>query len=373
AFRSFLVVHDSATPPYFILIDDIEKDGTPHTYEWRLHTAKNNTIDTATNPIRIAYGAASMQLHVVNPSFSSLQKTVTFFNNLMPEADSNVLSLAVTTVDPFFVFVLVPGDGIVATPTVTSSPETWGFTITIAWPNGKTDVFLVNRSGAPVTHTVTGLASASPQRGAFPSVPASGLADAVLETDAGLALVRFAGAAVERYTLTGVTTFAADGVHYVTINNGPATVGFSGTTINIDRYDADFSIYAPGVTEMYCRDQRIYLLVDENGFVTPDPVTAIPDGKPQTPSLRVRAYPNPFNPTTTLSLELEEAGVVTATLYDAAGRRVRSLWRGPLPAGVHRFDWDGRNDAGAPLASGVYFLSATSGNRSAVVKLVLVR
>ncbi len=145
AYRSFLVVRDTDTPPYFILIDDIDKDGLQHAYEWRLHTGRNNTIDTAANPIGITYGNASLRVHVVNPQFSSLQKTVSTFNNQMPDADSNVLSLGITTADPFFVYVLVPGDGVVATPAVTSSPEPWGFTVTIAWP-GEVAV------GGPAAH-----------------------------------------------------------------------------------------------------------------------------------------------------------------------------------------------------------------------------
>jgi hypothetical protein len=398
AYRSFFVVRSPDTPPYFVLIDDIDKDGSPHAYEWRLHTGRNNTIDTSVNPIRIAYGAASMRLHVVNPPFSSLQKTVTYFNNQTPDADSNVLSLGTTTADPFFVLVLVPGDGIAATPTVTSTPKTWGLTVAIAWPNGKTDVLVINRSGAAVTFTADSPALAltqrpaldSSRRPALASTQRPGLASTqrpggpnagdawledsfpVIETDAGRALVRFAGTAIEKYVVADAGTFAVDGIDYVKINNGTATVGFSGTTIDIDGYDADFSIFAPGVSDMFCRGQRISV-VESNGFLTRDPVTAIPHETPHTPALRVRAYPNPFNPTTTVSIELEETGFVTATLYDAQGRRVRSLWNGPLPAGSNRLDWSGENDAGAPVASGVYFLTVTSNGRSAVLKVVLVR
>lgn len=372
--RSFFIVRSPDTPPYFILIDDIDKDGAPHAYEWRLHTGRNNSIDTSVNPIPIAYGAVSMRLHVVNPPFSELTKSVSDFNNLVPEADSKLLSLGITTADPFFVFVLAPTDGVVATPAVTSTEEAWGLTVSVAWPNGKTDVLLVNRSGSPVTCAAGGWTLRSREgegtpRGASPSAEDGA---PVVVTDAPRALVRFAGTTLEKFLLTDAGTFAVDGTPYVTIHNGTASVGFSGTTIDIDRYDADFSIYAPGVTEMYCRGRRIYL-VESDGVVTRDPVTGIAHDPPPAPTLRARAYPNPFNPSTTVCVDVDEPGLVAATVFDARGRRVRELWNGPLSAGRHTLLWNGENASGSPVASGVYFLTVTSGPRSATLKIVLVR
>ncbi len=65
-------------------------------------------------------------------------------------------------------------------------------------------------------------------------------------------------------------------------------------------------------------------------------------------------YPNPFNPATTIYYDLSETAQVTLIVYDALGRRVRTLASGTLPAGRHTAQWDGRNDAGAPVGSGVY-------------------
>ncbi len=110
AYRSVFVVRDPATPPYFIVIDDIDKDGSPHTYEWRLHTNRSNTVDTSTNPIRITSGSAVLDLHVVNPAFGSLTKSVTEFNNNSPDPDSWVISLGATAVNPRFVVRDGPAD-----------------------------------------------------------------------------------------------------------------------------------------------------------------------------------------------------------------------------------------------------------------------
>ena len=67
------------------------------------------------------------------------------------------------------------------------------------------------------------------------------------------------------------------------------------------------------------------------------------------------SYPNPFNPVVVIPLDLAaDAQAVSLTVYDVLGRRVRSVWQGPLGAGRHRFTWDGRDEAGRAAAAGVY-------------------
>ena len=67
------------------------------------------------------------------------------------------------------------------------------------------------------------------------------------------------------------------------------------------------------------------------------------------------SYPNPFNPSVVIPLELAtDAAEVSLTVYDVLGRRVRQVWDGPLATGTHRFTWDGRDEAGKVVAAGVY-------------------
>jgi hypothetical protein len=70
----------------------------------------------------------------------------------------------------------------------------------------------------------------------------------------------------------------------------------------------------------------------------------------------LQAAPNPFNPQTTILLQLPRSGQVDLAVYDVRGRRVRQLHHGHLTAGGHEFPWDARTDSGRTLASGVYFL-----------------
>jgi hypothetical protein len=65
-------------------------------------------------------------------------------------------------------------------------------------------------------------------------------------------------------------------------------------------------------------------------------------------------YPNPFNPATHVRYQLDEAAQVQLAVFSVTGQRVRELVVGHSPAGVHEVIWDGRDDAGHSVASGVY-------------------
>ena len=77
---------------------------------------------------------------------------------------------------------------------------------------------------------------------------------------------------------------------------------------------------------------------------------------PEPASWVLRAAPNPFRFATTLRFALVSDGTTRVTVYDVAGRRVRNLHDGWLPSGRTEMMWDGRDDAGHAIASGVYFV-----------------
>jgi hypothetical protein len=87
----------------------------------------------------------------------------------------------------------------------------------------------------------------------------------------------------------------------------------------------------------------------------------------------VRAWPNPFNPQTTVKFINPRAGLVQLAIYDVQGRLVRSLVSESLTAGEHNRTWDGRTDGGSPAASGVYFARMISGEKAASTKVMLVK
>ncbi len=82
------------------------------------------------------------------------------------------------------------------------------------------------------------------------------------------------------------------------------------------------------------------------------------------------ARPNPFAAMTSLAFDLPRAGRATLVVFDVAGRRVKSLLDGEMPAGRHAVSWDATDDAGAKVSPGVYFYRLTTaegaGTKSAV-------
>lgn len=87
----------------------------------------------------------------------------------------------------------------------------------------------------------------------------------------------------------------------------------------------------------------------------------------------LRAYPNPFNPSTTLDATIPRSGRITLSVHDATGRRVAVLFDGPHDAGAITVRWSGITDAGSPATSGVYFARLEFPGGTVTRKLVLVK
>ncbi len=85
------------------------------------------------------------------------------------------------------------------------------------------------------------------------------------------------------------------------------------------------------------------------------------------------AFPNPFNPRTTIRFSLEREQAVKLAVYDLAGRRIMNLVDDVLPAGDHPVVWDGRDVSGREVPSGVYFAHMVGADGIQVAKLMLVR
>lgn len=86
-----------------------------------------------------------------------------------------------------------------------------------------------------------------------------------------------------------------------------------------------------------------------------------------------KATPNPFNPRTSVVVEVADAGRMRADVIDISGRIVRKLVDEDLVPGKHPLVWDGRDDSHHEVGSGVYFLQVVSGNHTHTQKLALVR
>jgi hypothetical protein len=106
-----------------------------------------------------------------------------------------------------------------------------------------------------------------------------------------------------------------------------------------------------------------------------------PSPAPQAPRMKTTlgpANPNPLNPDTWIPFKLAEDANVKIEIYDVTGRLVRRLDLGYRPAGSY-WDrsksayWDGRNEAGESVASGIYFYRMTAGDFSAIRRMVILK
>jgi len=84
-------------------------------------------------------------------------------------------------------------------------------------------------------------------------------------------------------------------------------------------------------------------------------------------------YPNPFNPETTIEFSLKIRSDVELVIYDVLGRRVKRLVHQTLSAGSYTLHWDGTNEAGQPVASGVYFYQLKKGELAQSKKMLLLK
>ena len=103
-------------------------------------------------------------------------------------------------------------------------------------------------------------------------------------------------------------------------------------------------------------------------------ISGVPDGS-GVPRLAadVSAYPNPFNPRTTIRFTVPEVSTVRIVVYDVAGRRIRELTNTTHSAGNHEVEWDGRNDLGRSASAGAYIVRMTAGRHEASYRVALVK
>ena len=74
-----------------------------------------------------------------------------------------------------------------------------------------------------------------------------------------------------------------------------------------------------------------------------------------TPFALLQSRPNPFNPETLIEYHLPEEGLVSLKVYNLLGQEIRMLEQGRKAAGAYHVHWDGRDEQGHPVSSGIYF------------------
>lgn len=84
-------------------------------------------------------------------------------------------------------------------------------------------------------------------------------------------------------------------------------------------------------------------------------------------------YPNPFNPETVIEFDLPENSAVSLKIYNLLGQKIRTLFSGHMLSGMKKMTWDGKNDAGRLMPSGIYFYKLTAEKYSQNKRMLLIR
>ncbi|MHB2155114.1 C25 family cysteine peptidase [Calditrichota bacterium GD2] len=84
-------------------------------------------------------------------------------------------------------------------------------------------------------------------------------------------------------------------------------------------------------------------------------------------------YPNPFNPSTTIRFQIPRQTEVQILIFNLLGQKVKTLFEGKRGAGIHQLSWDGHDDAGQAVSSGIYIVQARAGQHVARQKILLVK
>lgn len=350
--RRVIVVHERPLPPYFIIADDIRKDSVPHVYTWRLHVREENRIDVSANPIRAEGGRGTMDLLVLNPPFDSLDVAQAPFDNGNEDPNTTVISLGVQRVNPRFCCLLLP-DGYPARHLVAGcGNHPWGATAVIAWPDDVSDTVMFNRSGQEVSFSI------DDNRGNQKRVT----------TDARLAVLRIREGEISGLVANDVSRLDYGNIPYARIADGKVNLAVSADTVRLDRRSAAFSFYQPKGGEVLCGESAIPVFND-GGFLVPD----LSGNPAASGSLGLRTFPNPFNSTATIVVDIDQTTRALVRIFGVEGRLLTTLWDGPLLRGSNIIRWNAMDGVGIPLASGVYFVRAETSTASYSTKVLLLK
>lgn len=84
-------------------------------------------------------------------------------------------------------------------------------------------------------------------------------------------------------------------------------------------------------------------------------------------------YPNPFNPETKISYSLNDSKKITLDIFNSLGEKVYQLYKGASPPGSFNLTWNGKNEKGVQLPSGIYFYRLSAGDQQITKKMLLLR
>ncbi len=147
--------------------------------------------------------------------------------------------------------------------------------------------------------------------------------------------------------------------------------GVCATSVNTPIYRAFYLSY--DLSQLNNAAQNQQLFADLLNWFGVQP-SALSDDSPPLPTNCLKGnYPNPFNPETTIEFSLGSADRAELNIYNIKGQKVKSLVSGELSQGTHRIVWNGRDDSGQTVGSGIYFVRMQAGNYTETKKITLIK
>ena len=191
------------------------------------------------------------------------------------------------------------------------------------------------------------------------------------------------GAAVGAYagtTLTALLT-AGVGINDALTQTGAATGAYAvgalaGAGVDVNDSDHDFDgtngrlVFQVGNN---CIPRNQYVAVQSNWVNTGTAGVNSDESLIPKEFALYDNYPNPFNPTTQIAVDLPEAATTEITVWNIMGQKVATLYTGDLNAGHHTLNFDGRDSNGKQLTSGMYLYRVAAGKYNATKKMTLMK
>lgn len=184
---------------------------------------------------------------------------------------------------------------------------------------------------------------------------------------------------VEVATIEYTTTYPLEITSSAVFNNALYTVGDFGMGLLDLAYDPPVLVEQWGYPGISIDVDSSTIAITDGSAVHLYPRPQIgtsppePSEPPVTDGRLSQNYPNPFNPSTTIDYYLPEAAPVEITILNVLGQTIITLVNETVPAGRHSVTWDGVDDAGQRVASGVYFYRLTTPDRLETKKMVVLK
>lgn len=149
------------------------------------------------------------------------------------------------------------------------------------------------------------------------------------------------------------------------LNTPMATGTFTWTPTASDSGDYSVTFTAGNCLSSHVQTSIIHVVGDPTAVEVPEGSRSL--------NFLAANQPNPFAPNTTIEYPLAKEGDVRIHVFSAGGRAVRTLVNARMPAGPNRTSWNGTDDAGRPMASGVYWCRLESGSFRMSRRMILLR